>query len=271
MNEHASNIQLCSSVTDQARAWEHAGRWDDAGALLRAVLPAADSPELEARVLTALAHVRNQQDWFQGPSGAEDKTAALDRLEALADERDDVRLASDVLYERALALHTLHFHGEGDLEAEQDLFQRSLDKRRNSGDEEGVAWALVYLGTLCQIREDHAAALPLFEEAAEIARRLEVPMLLSYVTRHLGMIHQEQGAWEAAHEAYTESLTIREAGGWTPYVATANHAIGSSLIARGETDRARAYLERAREIGEQVGITFMMGFILKDLAALDAG
>ncbi len=271
-NEDTTNsktiVQLAMS---QAHAWERLGRWDDAVALLRAVRPAAEqSPALEGPLLTALAHTRNQQDWFQGPTGEGDKPALFDRLEQLARERDDERMLADVLHERGLDLHTRYFHDDGDLGAEEQLFERAIELRRANGDEVGVAWSLIYLATIWQIREESARGVPMFEEAEEIGRRLGDSLIVSYATRHLGMIRQEQEAWEGAEAAYRESLTLREQLNWVPGIGTANHALGAFLLARGESERARQHLESAHELISSVRATFMLGHVEQDLAALPA-
>jgi tetratricopeptide (TPR) repeat protein len=271
-NQDAVNSEaIVQLAIAQAHAWERLGRWDDAVALLRAVRPAAEeSPTLEGPLLTALAHTRNQQDWFQGPTGEGDKPALFDRLEQLARERDDKLMLADVLHERGLDLHTRYFHDDGDLDAEEQLLEGALELRRAHGDEAGAAWSLIYLGTIWQIREDSARGVPMFEEAEEIGRRLDVPLIVSYATRHLGMIRQEQEAWEGAEAAYRESLTLREELNWVPGIGTANHALGAFLLARGESDRARQHLERAHELIASVRATFMLGHVEKDLAALPA-
>jgi tetratricopeptide (TPR) repeat protein len=259
---------VCTPAIEKAGAWDMVGRWGEAVALLHAVLPAAATPERRAAVLTALARVRNQQDWFNGPTGEDDKREAIDDVEAIARERDDARMLADALHERALDLHTLHFHGAGDLAAEEELFERAFALREECGDEEGAGWSLIYLATLHQMRAEHAAAQPLLEQVVAIAERADAPLLRSYGIRHLGMVHQEHGDWDAAYAAYAEALAVREQHGWVPYIATASHTVGSFLLACGETERARVHLERALAVGEPIGMAFMMNLVRADLATL---
>jgi tetratricopeptide (TPR) repeat protein len=261
--------ELVDIAISTARAWELQGRWDEGAALLHAVLPVTEGDlDREAATLTALVRLRNAQAFLQGPGHADEKAAAIERIAAIGEQRDDRRLQADSLHERALDLHVRFFYDEGDLDAERDMLKRALKLRRGIGDELGAGWSLVYLGIICQLDGDGSAALPLFDEAHDIGAAAGDPILTSYAIRHIGMIRQDREEWEAAEQAFAESLALRERAGWYAGGPAAHLALGSLLRLRGEARRARDHLERAREVGQRLDADRIVAAAEEELAAL---
>jgi len=263
---------LVEAALAQAFAWDRVGRWDEAAALLRAARPAtAGNPQLEAEVLLALLRMWNGQDFIQMPERADEKTAALDRLDAIAEELSDPLLRAAAMHERALDLHVRYFHGDGDVEREESLLREALALREEHGDANGAAWSLFYVGTVQQVMHGDAdAAARSFEEAYARTEQLDDPVLTSYVVRHLGQLRQTGGDYDGALPWLEESLELRQRAGWYAGTLAAHHALGSLRRARGETELAREQLERAREVGERIGSRFMLRFVMDDLAGLPA-
>lgn len=270
MTEH-STLAFSQAFSD-ARELEFDGRWDEAAALLHEVCAtaAAESPRYEARALVNLLRLRNFQDFIQHSDHGGEKAEVLARLEALGDDLADPRLLADALHERAVDLHFRYFVGEGNLMTEREMLEEALALRRSVGDEAGVGWSLVYIGTIDQIEIDHGAGLPMFEEALAIATQLVDPVLASYATRHIGYVRQYRKEWAAAEEAFAKSLAQREKAGWLAGTASALQALGGMMLAHREFERARVLLLRAREIGEEIAAGKILDSVERDLTRCSA-
>jgi tetratricopeptide (TPR) repeat protein len=141
----------------------------------------------------------------------------------------------------------------GDPDAEEELFQRALDIRRELGDHAGVAASLFGVGLVRQVlRRDPAGAIPLFREALALAEEHGDDLTRSELHRHIGFhyLGHEQRPDEAVHHL-RESLALRERHGDERWIPSGLLVLGQAELRAGRRDEGlmhlRAAVKRARE------------------------
>ncbi len=99
----------------------------------------------------------------------------------------------------------------GDTDAALPLVEESLSRFRELGDRQGLARALLILGSCRQYR-DHAWALSLFEESATLAREADDSWCLAHALALAGFVCRNRKELPAARALFEECLLVaREA------------------------------------------------------------
>ena len=94
------------------------------------------------------------------------------------------------------------------------------------------------------------------------------PVTMSYAVRHLAFADEDAGLHEQAWARFSESVELRRAEGFLPGVAAGLLTLGEVAAERGRPEEARALLEEARSLAEQVGAEPFLRRIEGALAAL---
>ena len=139
--------------------------------------------------------------YYQGP--VQEGLACLERL-LTAGDRSPTRL-------RATALEWAgNLAGkQGDTDRAVALATESLAVARASGDERAVAFALCTLGGFLREQGRAAETRPLFEEARELAHRVDLEDFGAIPLLNLGLLAADDGNLERANALVTEALDLR--------------------------------------------------------------
>jgi hypothetical protein len=146
--------------------------------------------------------------------------------------------------------------GLAEPDAEQALFQKALDIRREIGDTEGTAESLFHIGLVHQVlRSDWYAALPFYREALGLAEASGDPLLRSEVHRHVGFfhaVHENRPDVALPHLQLSQQLREKlDEPGWTVSGLT---ALGRCELAAGMKGDAVAHLRRAVRLARKLGM-----------------
>ncbi|MEM7705210.1 MAG: tetratricopeptide repeat protein [Pseudomonadota bacterium] len=178
-------------------------------------------------------------------SGAEDARPLVGACERWLD--DTARPQSD---RTKLYIHLAMLHAQWDelVKANQYLETALL---RDPGLLEDNLYRYNWLrqkGIIELRQEDYRAALPYFEAALQIVRRLGRDLLAATVHNDLGTIHREMGNYRASLAAFERSLELLKAGpaDYRSGLTLAN--IAGVYRDMGSVDEARLYLDRALAI-----------------------
>ncbi|MEV1110392.1 tetratricopeptide repeat protein [Micromonospora sp. NPDC049751] len=169
-------------------------------------------------------------------------------------ERDLVAVEADTALARGRLLHARFLETGTEDAAELPLFERAAQLYREVGDARGEGEALFWVGTVHQvIRQDQAAADPVFARARELATEAGDELTLSYVLRHLCFGEQAAGRVEAARELLEESTRLRRKVSFTPGVAANLIGLADLAASDGDRDAARGLLDEATSLATGSG------------------
>lgn len=96
----------------------------------------------------------------------------------------------------------------GDHATAVTLAEEAAEMSRTSGDPHDLGAALAALGRLRRDERDHQRALALYEQAAELARKNDDQDSLAQRLRHIGDILTQMGELERAEQCYDEAGRI---------------------------------------------------------------
>lgn len=256
-----------------ANAWQLEGRWSQALTLLHGLQPVAAQLDDAALAHNALliARVLTNQGLFSGQDTLNDREAALKRALAHAEVTGDASLTGGVWDAWGFSLHIAYLGSDRSSEPEHELeyFERGLALRRQANHPREIAESQFHIGLVYGvIREDHAQALPYFEEAYRLAQAADDDVMASYAIRHIGFARYEAGNMEGARADLEVSLRLREVAHFEPGVAMALVALAAVMAEQGDKAGAKSNLERARNILESLGATSRIQMVEQRLAQL---
>jgi tetratricopeptide (TPR) repeat protein len=218
-------------------AWAHAhkGKFDEAVAILRLAIAAAESKRDVGDVAPeAPATFRRAQELALASGNRPALGRALDGEGML-------------LYWRKLQA------GEGEWPAIVDRFQRALAAREAASDTRGMAESVFHIGLTEQFRNLNDQAAKTFERSLALAREVGDPVLISYPLRHLAYLTELRGDLKKSLAMHQECLRLREAGGHRTGTIHALIAVGD-LMSKVDPrdDGAIAALEKARKLADEL-------------------
>jgi non-specific serine/threonine protein kinase len=114
----------------------------------------------------------------------------------------------------------------GDFVVAGDLLRRSLQLRRELGDQMGAARTLLNLGNVAFSRGDHASATQLFEECLDIRRQLGDTRGMARVLNNLSVLARDGGHVERMTDLADEALLLSRQAGDQEGIALALVSLG---------------------------------------------
>jgi non-specific serine/threonine protein kinase len=142
---------------------------------------------------------------------------------------------------------------QDDLEAARRYFERSLEMRREIGDEGGIAGLLGSLGNVAQSLGEWHQARSLFEQTLEISRRDgHKPWQASSLTC-LGNVSRLLRDFEVARTYLEEAVSLTHEMGNRVGEAIALQGLGHLMADVGDIDAAVSYLDRSMTLHETLG------------------
>jgi tetratricopeptide (TPR) repeat protein len=207
------------------------GRWNEALELTQDPLERAD--------------ILNEQALFTGSAEAREAAG-----------RELLRVEARLAQEQGRILHAAFLSEREEDPRELELFCRSLELARETGDERLESWAEFWIGIVHQVvRDDHDRSLPHFQAAYDWARENGDTLLRSYAIRHLGFAWYEQGRREDGVRALEESVGLRRTDGFLPGVAAGLLTLAEIAAEEGRAEDAQRLLEEAKEAADASGAT----------------
>jgi tetratricopeptide (TPR) repeat protein len=152
---------------------------------------------------------------------------------------------------------------------ELPLFERAARLYRAIGDVRGEAEALFWAGCFHQvIARDDATAIPLLEQALELASQAGDTDTTAEALRHLGIAAHRAGDLDAARRRLEEATRLRRQTG--QLAAAAANMIGLAYIAAAQqrTDDAGAILDEAGAIAPSSGADRILAQVNEARASL---
>lgn len=233
----------------------------------------------------------------------EDAAAAFERMQALGIQLNDREIISTALQNQgSLAFHT------GQLEEARLRFEESLRAKAEFGDTYAAAQLTLNLAAVAVSRGEQDEAHRLLVEAEELVKRARDPHLLStlYLGRgnlavhrgelaeaeqsfrrglrharrsgdlvvqaqalmNLGSVHADQKRAGSALGWYKRALRLADALELPPLLESINRGLAVVLHQAGRDLEAVSYLERSREIAQQLGARHAWASATADLGAL---
>jgi predicted ATPase/class 3 adenylate cyclase len=219
-------------------------------------------PETALRLAGALARFWEMRSYLsEGSRWLEAALRQSGRAEAATDVATDVATRAKLLSEAG----TFAWH-RGDYDRATELHGEALELYRELGDDSGVAFALICLGTQRLENSDYERAAPLYEAALAISRRIGHRPNIAMAIRSLAEVARQKGEYERAKTLGMECLSLYQEMTDQFNIATTVGWLGLLTVWSGnEHDSAEGFLKESlalnREIGNwDYGVYCMEGF-----------
>jgi predicted ATPase/DNA-binding SARP family transcriptional activator/Flp pilus assembly protein TadD len=141
----------------------------------------------------------------------------------------------------------------GDYAGARTAFEKALELRRDSDDEQGVASTLNNLGALALFREDYEGAHRAYEQALAILRRRDYSPNLLAVLENIGVAALVRGDVPASIDALEEGRGLAVAHGEHRAASSTARWLARALLEQGELERSRELLAESLALAEQIG------------------
>ncbi len=176
--------------------------------------------------------------------------ARVDLQHALADlpHIDDPQRRASVLDSLAISRYYA-----GDYAEAAELAEESLRLAELGEDEDGIGFALNFLGSCAKAQGDYARSRAYFQRSAERYLRLQDEVGAAMVFNNLGNLAQASGDWEDAQRYYQQSSELFRAHEHEHGVATTLANLGRLACKQGLHDEARALLGESLALKRKIG------------------
>jgi tetratricopeptide (TPR) repeat protein len=144
----------------------------------------------------------------------------------------------------------------------------SLSLYQADGDHWGVALALYGLGMWAYRQEQFGLARAHLEQALAIQREIGDSLPLARILNYLGEVERCEGAYDKAERLYEESLAILHQLGSQGRIAIAQHNLGHTACALGNTEKALSCFRQAIDFYRKPGHTWDLMACLEGVAGV---
>jgi adenylate cyclase len=134
-----------------------------------------------------------------------------------------------------------------------DLYTRSLEMRRETGDKSGIARNLNNIGVAYQELADYDKSLDFHTRSLKMKRELGDRYLISGSLHNIGDLHRCKGDYRKALDFLNESLKMAREVGQKPGIAMNLSNIGDVYARFGDFKKAIGYEEEAEKIAREIG------------------
>ena len=141
----------------------------------------------------------------------------------------------------------------GDYQAASEYLEESLEVWRALGDKHGTARVLISLGWVALRAGDYPLAKERLEEALSISRELGDTRSIGFELSGLGEVALRLGDYGRATQLLEESLELRRQLGNKWGVGVSLGTLGWVAICQGDWDRARERLRESLEVRQEIG------------------
>ena len=269
MNE----AEVFNSNLKLIQKWKVQGKWKDAQTLLGGLHAVAKyiDPNAQATVWLQMARSLTDEALFGGVANQEKRQEALKNTQSLAEASTNKALVASIYDAIGLSLHVDFLSSDRSKEPEDELsfFERGLELRKEHGTPEQVAESTFHVGLVYDvIRKEYDKALPYHEEAYKIATDEKDRLIASYAIRHIGFARYNADNVESAKQAFTESLELREAIGFTPGIAFSLVTLAQVDVEEGNKPSALARLKKARKLLSKLNASSRVTWLDEQIAII---
>ena len=142
-----------------------------------------------------------------------------------------------------------------DNEQAQQLITESLALYQQLGDQLGISEALSHLGLIASDVKDYERARTYLEEGLAICRKISYVAGMTRTLADLGLLALKQEDYPAARHWLEESLATQNSIGKGGAIIYSLLALGELSLREGDYAQARAYYERSLSVAEKAGIS----------------
>jgi predicted ATPase/class 3 adenylate cyclase len=203
-------------------------------------------PETALRLVRPLARFWEMRARFvEGSGWLEAALRQSGRAEAVTDAATRAKLLSEA--------GTFAWH-RGDYDRATELHGEALELYRELGDDSGVAFALICLGTQRLENTDYERAAPLYESALAISRRIGHRPNIAMAIRSLAEVARQKGEYERAKTLGMECLSLYQEMTDEFNIATTVGWLGLLTVWSGdEHDLAEGFLKEGLALNREIG------------------
>ncbi|MEU8400938.1 hypothetical protein AB0C28_37605 [Nonomuraea sp. NPDC048892] len=174
--------------------------------------------------------------------------------ELAAAERELDKVEADLAVARGRILHARFLDDRCEDPRELELFERATHLYRTLGDATGEAESVFWEGCFHQVvRSDPGRAVPLLQQAYELATAAGDPYTRSEALRHLGIADHAAGRLDSARERLEAAARLRRKIGLPAGAAADQVGLIYIATAQGRRDDAVALAEEAYATAEACG------------------
>ena len=161
------------------------------------------------------------------------------------------------------------YEREKDLGQALDYYKRSLSIKEAEGDKPGLAIALHNIGIIQGKLDLPDSAMALYLKSVDIKKKIGDKSGLSATYNEIGRIYQKKGSYQKALEYNRWGYDIAKEINSERDLGYTSLGIGQVFIEMEQYDSAAFYLNRAKEIGLQLGNRSIQGDAYKSLYQLN--
>jgi tetratricopeptide (TPR) repeat protein len=154
----------------------------------------------------------------------------------------------------------------GDHDQAIACYQESLDRFRDLGHREGVAWSLDHLGRATHYQGDHEHAIKLITEALAQFRALEYRRGIAIMLGNLGVIMLQQGDLAQASRYLRESVSLHEKVEDRLGATIFQMRLAEAECYQGHLEKADALLSTCLAFSQELGYRWYSALALNQLA-----
>jgi predicted ATPase len=150
---------------------------------------------------------------------------------------------------------------QGDYAQAKERYTRSLELRRELGDEVGAALLYNNIGSIVWQQGDLAQAQSLFSQSLALLRPRGEDVGIANALSNLAVIASERGDWPLAEQYYTECAALwRRLNNQSGLAITLNN-LGQLLLEQGQYDQAQRVLAEGLAISQELRLAWMTAAI----------
>lgn len=258
-----------SDAVQRARALRLAADWDGARALLVAELATATGTA-RLPLLLERAAVERETNAYRRRDDNAAAIATLAEAEPLLAGATPAERAA-FAEQRGWIVYSKAFRKTATFDDARPFFEEARALREQLSDPQGLPMVWFSIGLVHQFTERMTEAKAAFERGLAIAERANDLVAQGYLQRHLGYVEGELAKDPLVGLPYYErSLELRERAGHRWGVIFAAILVADTKRQAGDRARARALLERAIALGQELRVPSGLGQANEALAEIDA-
>lgn len=203
-------------------------------------------------------------DALRGSAHARRSQGKYEEAEDLAELRREIAMRFGFIGEAARATRMIGVirHIKGDLESARALYEETLERLRDVGDDEQVGFTCQNLGVVANVQGDLRQARALYLESISAAIRAGNPANAMQAYNNLALVCADLRDWMEAEVYFDRGIEIAEQLGHVPMLAKLRANRAEPLIHTGQFIEANKTLTEAerlaspiRELGTLADIT----------------
>ncbi|MFW9993471.1 MAG: tetratricopeptide repeat protein [Candidatus Odinarchaeota archaeon] len=165
------------------------------------------------------------------------------RSEEITERKGELMHHKGIIYRR-----------KGEVDRPLKFLEQSLEYRRMLGNKHGIGESLNSIGVIYFYKGDLNRALEYYRESLETKEELGNKQQIAITLNNIGDVYKTKGELDRALEYFLQcNALLEETTGNKEHISASLHNIGNVYHNKGNFDRALEYLEKALELGMELG------------------